>query len=370
MGSAGKNIGPVAQPGRAPSSPYFVRCSQPRAGGRGLSTLKSTKGVAGSNPARSTVGNYGRAGIHSELGVGPGWVEQSRLSLQTDPGTSEPGAELIPYPPVPAFHGGPFIHMPGRVERHRLSNAAVAQRVRAPDPDPERWVRLPSAFARKQQPGARSESSSVQAVRRTGAASGVHPSPSLARPVRAEGGGLLGRRGFESPPARAPRRSGPPGRIRPVIVCQTIPHGEHRRSSSSGRPENPAVAAGRDRRVIVPRSAVRGSTFPATRYPVIRRHGTSSTAVRRTGAASGVHPSPSLVRPARAEGGGLPGRRGFESRPARAPCRSGPPGRIRPVIVSKRSPWENTGRSTPSGRPENPAAAAGRHRRVIGPRDV
>jgi hypothetical protein len=40
---------------------------------------------------------------------GPGWVEQSRLSLQTDPGTSEPGAELNPYPPVPAFMAVHFI---------------------------------------------------------------------------------------------------------------------------------------------------------------------------------------------------------------------------------------------------------------------
>lgn len=34
---------------------------------------------------------------------GHGRVAQTRLSLQTDPGTSDPGAELTLYPPVPAF---------------------------------------------------------------------------------------------------------------------------------------------------------------------------------------------------------------------------------------------------------------------------
>jgi hypothetical protein len=130
-------------------------------------------------------------------------------------------------------------------------------------------------------------------------------------------------------PARAPRRSGPPGRSRPVIDCQTVPHGEHRAKPhirKAGKPRRGGGSKSQGYRAPAPFYA--DPTFPATRYPVIRRHGTSSTVEGCSTYRSRVRCAPlSVPCPPRAgRRWRVTGRPGSNPEPARAPRRSGPNG--------------------------------------------
>lgn len=142
----------------------------------------------------------------------------------TDPGTSEPGAELNPYPSAPAFMTVHFIA--------RGPDGSHGTGYRRRTPGQPREGGEPGRHPHPSRPDPPS----------TGAASGVHPSPYPVRPARAEGGGLPGRTGSNPEPARAPRRSGPPGRVCRVIVQTTPPCGTGEENS---RRESPIRKAGK-----------------------------------------------------------------------------------------------------------------------------